>query len=186
MSIYKASNIIKQSFPLLTICIGIEIMSGQLLNMNKEQFLNIPLLLALIPIINGMGGNIGSILGARLASGLHVGYITPDLKGEELKKNAIDTIILGVITFTFLAFFIYLISPIIGLDTSEMTLFKLFGIMLGAGIILIVVVILLGISVAIYSFKKGVDPDNVVTPIITTSCDALGIICLLFMVWLIL
>lgn len=161
-------------------------MSGQLLNMEKEQFIKIPLLLALIPVINGMGGNIGSILGARIASGLHVGYISPDLKGKELKKNAIDTLILGLITFTFLAIFIYLLSPLIGLEMGDLNLIKLLGIMLGAGIILLIVVIFLGISVAMFSFKKGVDPDNVVTPIVTTVCDALGIICLLLMVWLIL
>lgn len=186
MSIYKAKNIIKESFPLLTLCIGIEIMSGQLLNMEEKQFIKLPILLALIPVINGIGGNIGSILGARIASGLHVGYISPDLKGKELRKNITDAFLLGLITFTFLAFFINLISPKLGLEMGNLTLIKLLGIMLGAGIILTIIVIQLGISVAIFSFKKGVDPDNVVTPIVTTACDAIGIICLLIMVWLIL
>lgn len=186
MSFYKAKKIIKESFPLLTLCISIEILSGQLLNTKEEQFIKIPLLLALVPVINGIGGNIGSILGARVASGLHVGYITPDLKGKELKKNAIDTLILGITTFFLLAIFIYHLSPLIGLEMEELTLIKILGIMLGAGIVLTIIAIFLGIIVAIFSFKKGVDPDNVVTPIVTTTCDALGITCLLFMVWIIL
>jgi cation transporter-like permease len=44
---------------------------------------------------------------------------------------------------------------------------------------------LLSVITALYSFRKGIDPDNSVTPIVTTSGDALGVICLLVIVGLI-
>ena len=36
-------------------------------------------------------------------------------------------------------------------------------------------VVILGVVSAFISFKRGIDPDNIVTPIITTSGDTIGI-----------
>jgi len=71
--IYSWKNIVKHSLPLLTVCIFIEIFAGQILQGKQEMLVLFPVFLISIPVINGVGGNIGSVLGARLASGLHVG-----------------------------------------------------------------------------------------------------------------
>jgi mgtE-like transporter len=182
--VYSAPKIIKESIPLLTICIGVEVLIGQVLNTN-QNIISIPIILALIPVINGVGGNIGSILGARLASGLHIGIIQIDFKGEELRKNMVGTFILGICTFSILALIIYLVMPIIGINVSVIGFWRLMIIIIGAGVLLILSLIGLSVISAFYSFKKGIDPDNSVTPIVTTSGDALGIICLFLMVGLV-
>jgi mgtE-like transporter len=184
MALYSAPKIIKESIPLLTICIGVEVLIGQVLNTNKG-IMTIPIILALIPIINGVGGNIGSILGARLASGLHIGIINLDYKDAELRKNVTSTFLLGLITFTGLGVLTYLLLPIIGLDVSVISFSRLMIIVVCAGVLLIICLIGLSIMSAFYSFKKGIDPDNSVTPIVTTSGDAIGIICVFLMVALI-
>jgi mgtE-like transporter len=184
MSIYSAPKIIKESIPLLTICIGVEVLIGQVLNTN-QSIMTIPIILALIPIINGVGGNIGSILGARLASGLHTGIISLNLNDKELKKNMVSTFLLGLITFSVLGVLTNIVMPLIGIDVSVVGVGKLMVIVIGAGILLIIFLIGLSVATAIYSFKKGIDPDNSVTPIVTTSGDALGILCLFLMVALV-
>lgn len=181
MAIYSAPKIIKESIPLLTICIGAEVLIGQVLNTN-QGLMTIPIILALIPVINGIGGNIGSILGARLASGLHTGIISIEFKDKELLKNVTGTFILGFITFFILGFLIYLLLPFIGLDVSVISLGRLLLIVISSGVVLVLCLIGLSLITAFYSFKKGMDPDNTVTPIVTTSGDALGIICLFVMV----
>ena len=40
-------------------------------------------------------------------------------------------------------------------------------------------VVVVTITAAVYAFKFGYDPDNMVTPIVTTTCDLLGIVSLL-------
>ena len=105
MGIYSAPKIIKESIPLLTICIGVEVLIGQVLNTN-QSIMTIPIILSLIPVINGVGGNIGSILGARLASGLHTGIISMNYNDKELRKNMSSAFILGVITFFILGILI--------------------------------------------------------------------------------
>jgi len=128
-----------------------------------------------IPVINGVCGNIGSILGARVSSGLHVGYITPDFRGKELRENMIGIVLLALLTFCFLGCLVYVIS----------TSFKLVFIMMGAGLLLTFGMICLCIPTAMISFRKGIDPDNVVIPILTTGADVLGILCLLLMIKLV-
>lgn len=181
MAVYSAPKIIKESIPLLTICIGVEVLIGQVLNTN-QGLMTIPIILALIPVINGVGGNIGSILGARLASGLHTGIIDVNFKDKELHKNMTGTLLLGLITFTILGLLIYFIMPIIGINVNVIGFAKLMTIVLGAGVLLILSLIGISVVSAIYSFKKGIDPDNSVIPIVTTSGDALGIIFLFLMV----
>jgi len=172
---YQMKKILKESIPLLIILMIIEIFGGQVLNSQLERFVVFPILLMFIPVINGVCGNIGSILGARVSSGLHVGYITPDFRGKELRENVIGVLILALLTFLFLGCLVYVIS----------TSFKLVFIMMGAGLLLTFGMICLCIPTAMISFSKGIDPDNVVIPILTTGADVLGILCLLLMIKLV-
>ena len=172
---YSMKKILKDSIPILTILMIVEIFGGQILNFHLEKFLLLPILLMFIPVVNGVCGNIGSVLGARVSSGLHVGYITPDFRGKELRENVIGALILSLLTFCFLGCLIYVIS----------ISFKLVLIMMGAGLLLTLGMICLCIPTAIVSFRKGIDPDNVVIPVLTTGADVLGISCLLLMVKLV-
>jgi cation transporter-like permease len=45
---------------------------------------------------------------------------------------------------------------------------------------LICLIILLVISTAFLSFKRGLDPDNTVIPLVTSVTDLVGIACLIF------
>lgn len=172
---YQMKKILKESIPILIILMIIEIFGGQVLNSQLERFVVFPILLMFIPVINGVCGNIGSILGARVSSGLHVGYITPDFRGKELRENMIGIVLLALLTFCFLGCLVYVIS----------TSFKLVFIMMGAGLLLTLGMICLCIPTAMISFRKGIDPDNVVIPILTTGADVLGILCLLLMIKLV-
>lgn len=172
---YQMKKILKESLPILTVLMIVEIFGGQILNLHLGKFLMLPILLMFIPIINGVCGNIGSILGARVSSGLHVGYITPDFRGKELRENVIGISLLAMLTFCFIGALVYVISAS----------FKLVFIIIGAGMLLTFGVICLCIPTAIVSFRKGIDPDNVVIPILTTGADVLGILCLLLMIKLV-
>lgn len=182
MSVYSAKRILKESAPLLTFCVALEIVGGQMLNSYEDILIAMPTLLMIIPVLNGVGGNIGSILGARIASGLHIGYIDADLHGEELKKNVLGAFLLGIISYTFLALFIMIIAPFIGISVESSFLPKIGLIMIGAGLMLTIVLIVATLIFARLSFKKGFDPDNVITPLVTTLGDLLGIICLTIMI----
>ena len=170
---YKAGKIVRQSFLLLLGLVFIEIIAGQFINTNKT-ILSIPALLMLIPVVNGVGGNIGSILGARLTSGLHVGYIEPKYNDKNLRKNILLALALGGSVFTIMGVIIYVITPILHLDV-EFSLWKLLVIFIGSGLMQIIVLCSICVFSALITYRKGLDPDNFVTPIVTTFGDFIGI-----------
>jgi mgtE-like transporter len=179
MTVYSTKKILKESAPLLSVLIAIEIVGGQILNQNEELLLSLPIFLVMIPVINGVGGNIGSILGARLSSGLHLGSIEFKHPGKELQQNVIGTVLLGIISYTTLTIFILLVAPILGFGEEANLIVKAGYIMMSCGLLLISIVIVVTVFVAKFSYEKGLDPDNVVTPVVTTLCDVLGIIILM-------
>jgi mgtE-like transporter len=182
---YSRESIIRESIPLLTLCVVLEITGGQLLN-TVDTFTEIPILLITVPVLNGLFGNIGSILGARLSTGLHLGEIDISLQNRKLRNNVLQALILGLVVLFALSGLIWIITPFTGLSTGDIELIQFIKIMLGAGILMTILVIFTSVISALLSFKKGMDPDNTVTPIVTTTGDLMGIITLVVMVGLVL
>ena len=130
---------------------------------------------------NFHGGNIGSILGARLASGLHVGNISLDIKDKKMHENLTTSIILGLITYGILAILIYYVA-LFSEISMDIGLIEFILILLSVGILLIFIVTFASILTAFLSFKRGLDPDDFVAPIVTTISDTMGIIFLFFII----
>jgi len=180
--IHSWKKIVKHSLPLLTVCILIEIFAGQILQGRQETLVLFPILLISIPVINGVGGNIGSVLGARLASGLHVGYITHDIRDKEMHENVIFSLFIGFVTYAVLAILIYYVALLSGLQMDDISLIAFVLIVLGTGVLLICVVSLFSVFTAFWSFKKGLDPDDMVAPVVTTVGDIMGIVFLFVLI----
>jgi mgtE-like transporter len=174
---------VKHGLPLLLIAVLIEIFAGQILQGNQKFLLEIPVFLVSIPVINSVSGNIGSVLGARLASGLHVGYITHSLKDKEMHDNLLISLLIGFITYFILAIVIYLIA-LFGDLLKGIGLIEFVAILLITGFLLICIVALISVFTAFISFKRGLDPDDMVAPVVTTVGDVMGIVFLFVVVGL--
>jgi mgtE-like transporter len=173
--IYSWKKIVKHGLPLLTITILIEIFAGQILQGKQEALLLFPVFLISIPVINSISGNIGSVLGARLASGLHVGYISLSLKDKEMHDNLLISILIGLITYLILAIIIYFIA-LFGNIIEDIALIEFIAIIILTGFLLISVVAFISVITAFISFKRGLDPDDMVAPVVTTVGDIMGIV----------
>jgi mgtE-like transporter len=179
--IYSWKKIVKHGLPLLTITILIEIFAGQILQGNQESLLLFPIFLISIPVINSISGNIGSVLGARLASGLHVGYISLSLKDKEMHDNLLISILIGLITYFILAIVIYYIA-LFGNIIEDIALIEFVAIIILTGFLLISVVSFVSVITAFISFKRGLDPDDMVAPVVTTIGDIMGILFLFIII----
>lgn len=180
---YHWTNIFKESAPLLAFMAFIGMLGGQILHSIEEVLLIFPVILFLLPIMNGLGGNLGAILGARISSGLHSGYINPSIMDKEMDENMLLTLLTGGITYGALALGIVSSTKIIPLNIYAMNLII---IIMGAGAIITIGTMLMTVGIAIWSYKRNLDPDNIVLPVITTLADFLSIISLFFMVWLVI
>ena len=183
MPVYSFKKIVSESYRVLLVSVAIGLAAGYLLDFmeSTQSGWAFAIILAMVPPINGVGGNIGSILGARLSSALHLGTITPDFHGQEtLKLNVFASVTMAVLVYSFVGLIFFLFSLI-----SGRTLFaalRIVSIFFGAGMLLISIIIVTSISAAFFSYRRGVDPDNVVIPVVTTVVDLSGVVSLLIMV----
>ena len=182
MKVFK--KIIKQSLPVLLICIFGEILAGIFL-LNIEKYLSVlPGILILVPAVMGTRGNILGTVSTRLTSALHLGSIYPRMRKNPLLKTNIKA---GF----FLSVLISLITGIVahfvclGLGFQSMGIINFAFISLMAGFLSDSTLILLSVFICFFAFRRNVDPDNIIIPIITTISDFTSILFLLLAVYII-
>ncbi len=172
---YDARRIVRESAPLLAVLLVFQVAAGQVLHTWEGFFFAVPVLLLLVPAVNAVGGNVGSILGARIASGLHIGSISPDLRGAELWRNVVTALLLGVFTFAFTGLVVRGGSWLLGVEVG-LAPGRLFLLLLVTGTLLTVSLVGVATFTALVAFRRGHDPDNVVVPVVTSLGDLLGIL----------
>ncbi|KYC50380.1 MAG: Divalent cation transporter [Candidatus Methanofastidiosum methylothiophilum] len=168
------STIIKQSLFALIICAFADIFAGIYLTKMIDFLILLPGILTMLPAAIDMRGNIYASMGSRLSTGLHTGEITPSLRDSKLiAENVYSSLIQTVIMATVIAFFAMLGGFVIGNQTIGFV--HLFFISLFASLVAAIGLILTTLLVAIFSFKKGLDPDNVSSPLIASIGDILNV-----------
>ncbi len=142
-------------------------------------------LLVLVPALLATRGNVYGAFAARIASGLHQGLLEPhvELGDERLRGATAAAMSNSLLASGFAALLTFL--ALIWLSLATASLSGLVAIALIAaflsGLVLTVVVIL----VMFLGFRRGIDPDTLVGPLVTTTGDVIGIAFLLFAVRLV-
>ncbi len=170
---------LKELFPVLFVCIIGGVFAGVVLTNMAEDLTRIPGLLVLLPAVLATRGNISGAIGSRLGSALHLGLIEADLKwNKPLSDNVWASIILNVVMSLFLGIIAYFVCVLFNIEGASIITLTLISLIAGtvAGIILTG----LSVLVSITAYAKGLDPDNVVNPILLTVGDILTILCLFF------
>jgi mgtE-like transporter len=172
----SVKRIVGETTFVMLISATVSIFAGLFLQVEVERLLTFPFLLSLIPPINDMGGNIGSMLGARLSSALHLGLIRPKIERQRvLDENMAESIGSGLFSF-FAAGAVLLVWGMIRGMVSPLRFFLTFIV---AGVILTPIIVVCTVFITVISYVKRLDPDNVVGPLITSIADVLGVLVLL-------
>lgn len=182
MKVFK--NIIKQSLPILFICIFGEIVAGIFL-LNIEHYLNVlPGLLILVPAVMGTRGNILGTVSTRLTSALHLGSIYPRMRRNPLLKTNIKAgFFLSILISLFTGIIAHFACLFLGFQSMGILKFALISLM--AGFFSDSTLILLSVFICFFAFRRNVDPDNIIIPIITTISDFMSIIFLLLSAYIV-
>lgn len=179
MAVYQFRKIVEDSYRVLLVAVVIGLGAGYLLDSYSGRAT--ATILAMVPPLNGIGGNIGSILGARLSSALHLGTITPEFRGQSaLGVNLAASASLASVVYSFTGVLFFLIFWL-----TEGALIKSLRVgivFFGAGMLLTGIIALTSVTSAFLSYQREIDPDNVVIPIVTTVVDVAGVVSLLIMV----
>jgi len=169
-------RITRESLPVLAYTASIGILAGTLLQA-RESSLS-PALLVAVPPFNASCGAIGGILSARLSSQLHLGLLEPrPLPGRGAALEGSLTVLFGVVAFAGVGLLTELASTL-SRFAAPSTL-QLAGITLTGGLLATVILFVVGYYAATASYRFGLDPDNVSIPVVTSTMDFFGILCLL-------
>ena len=168
--IKESSKSLKESFFAIFLSILTDVLAGLFLGKLEETLLLLPGLIILIPGAMGMRGHVFGSLGSRLGSALHIGSIDNfTFKNKIIKNNFYASLTLTIFTSVFLGFVAYALLIAFGFKAASPLSLMLISFLGGiaSGIILIFITF----GIAILSHRKGWDPDNVTSPLITALGD---------------
>jgi mgtE-like transporter len=167
-------KIIKETFPSEVISIVGDILAGIILSLLILPFDSFPVLILMIPALLSLRGNLSGPFIARTSRDFIIG----DFSKRTWIENVLATYTLSIIT----AIFIGLFSIIL-----DFVFFRLFILPIGYFIIIPIISIILTLLISIpcstalnyLAFKKGLNPNNVVNPVMTAIDDFFTVLCFL-------
>lgn len=172
-------RILAESLPTLLLVTVISVLAGFLLN-SAFSIPDVVGILIITPAIIGTGGDIGTNFGARITTQLHSGLIEPRFKRFKLVYiNFIALFLCGFIVSVVVGFTGYYIGAFLdGLNFVtpmglSMTDYLIISVV--AGSFEYSIILFLSLFIDFISFRRGLDPDNLIAPLITTIADLIGI-----------
>lgn len=169
----EARRIFKQSAPVLSICILLDLGAGLTIEEQLNGLVDYPALLVLIPLFLQNCNALGGILTSRTASMLHMGTMQPDrMPGRVSYENFIIIYIFGLFVFTLASITTHFVS--LGLGLASPGLMEMIALGLIAGLITVTVLNYLSYYVAVTTFMFSLDPDDHSIPITSSAIDFVG------------
>ncbi len=169
---YTVNGIIQRGLPVLLITCVMGIIVGQILNSREKSLISMPAILILIPSLIKIGGDTGSMLGARLSSAFHMG-LGDNLRSNPVVRNSvIAASIVGFVSSISVSILVFLASNFMGFGMHFLTLLE---ISLIAVVIELSVVYSATVAISFASHRFGIDPDDTVIPFIASLGDLVGV-----------
>ncbi len=185
MSYINVKEIFEESVPVLTLTAAISIFSGFFLNNNEDVLKFLPGLLIIIPSFIAINGNIASVMTSRLSSALHMGLIKPNFRRTQLlMRNFYSMIFISLVAFPFLGIIAGGVNIMFGGGAEYFMVFPI--ITFASGMTTALILIFVSMISSYLTYRKGLDPDNIVIPILTTIGDLVGISVLLIITGLVI
>ena len=181
----SALTIYRQALPVILVSLVAGLFSGTVLGSEtmRSGIEEVPGILVLLPAFLATRGGVYGSLGARISSGLHQGVIEPRFELDKRLSNAvIASFINGMLVSLFIAVVAFVVVTLLGRNGS---LLELAGIMLIAGFLSAIVMLSVLVTVVFLGYRRGIDPDNLVGPIVTTLGDVFGVVFLLIAIYIV-
>ncbi len=171
-SYYTVEGIIRRGLPILSVTCVLGIIVGQILNTREGSLLSMPAILILIPSLIKIGGDTGSMLGARLSSAFHMGLGDRIYRNPVVHNSVIAASIVGFASSISVSVLVFFASRFMGFGMPFLTLL---AISLIAVFIELSVVYSATVAIAFASHRFGMDPDDTVIPLIASLGDLVGV-----------
>jgi len=169
----------RETLPVLLVSAAGGLFAGLVLAGMERELRDVAGLLVLVPALLATRGNVYGSLGARLASALHQGLIEPRVgAGDERLRTAVAAAVAtGLIVSAFAAALAFAILTVLGRPVAPLP--TLVAIALLAGIMSGAVLATAVVTVVFAGYRRGLNPDTLAGPVVTTTGDVVGVATLL-------
>lgn len=159
------------------VSLTIGILAGIGLALIRGAIEELPGMLIMVPAFLQMRGAVGGTLASRLSSALHMGIIEPRLRlSKELVQNLIGTLVLSLVLSGLIGCLAHFMCLLFGFASAGLVILLLLSLI--AGILSSLIVILITVVMTIRVYQRGLDPDVIMGPFITTLGDIISVPCL--------
>jgi mgtE-like transporter len=152
------------------------LIGGIYLGTFSEMLELLPGLVIMIPAAIGMRGNIFASLGSRISTALHVGHISKLERTPIITGNIAASLFLTLIVSFLLGILSRATAFIFGF--ASISIVDLVVVSVVGGLISSAFILVFTLLVAVQSFLRGWDPDNVTAPLIMSVGDLITLPCL--------
>ena len=174
-----AAEAYRESVPVLVLSAVGGLFAGVVLGGMEAELQAIPGLLLIVPALLAIRGNVYGSLGARLASALHQGLVEPRISlGDRRVRAAVAAAISNGLAMSLVAATVG--SLLVVLQGRAVSLAALLGVAVIAGVISGVVLTTAVVTVVFVGYRRGLDPDALAGPVVTTTGDVVGVATMLF------
>ncbi|MBO8180554.1 MAG: magnesium transporter [Archaeoglobus sp.] len=164
------SSALKQVLVPLTLCLIFDLGAGIFLGISFEKLLTTyPEILIVIPGLMGLRGNVFGSLGSRISTSLYLGSSDPSIRDEYISKNVFFSIWAATVP----ALILFMIAAIKFFGKEGLT--TTFQIILDSSVMISAILGIFTAIIVIESFRRGLDPDNIMGPAVTTFADLVSI-----------
>lgn len=181
-----AARAFREALPVLLVSGAGGLFAGVVLGGMEAELRDVDGLLLLVPALLATRGNVYGSLGARLASALHQGLIEPrfDLGAERVRVAVAAALTNGLLVSTFAAVAGFALLRSLGRPRASLP--TLVAIALVAGLLSGIVLSVAVVAVIFLGYRRGLNPDTLAGPVVTTTGDVVGVAMLLLAVRVVL
>ena len=166
-------RVFNDSIKILIITSLISSFGGANLQSVNNRIVVIMPLLIMLPAMNSMAGNFGSIISSKFTTMLFLGVINQRelYKSKRIKNLFAKMFFIALVLAFYVSIASCTVSVFRGYDLSFLEFFKVLFLAVCSVIILLFVIFFVAIVLGFLVFKKGHDPDNFLIPITTAIGD---------------
>jgi mgtE-like transporter len=170
-----AGDAYREALGILVLSAVASVFSGVVLGGMERELTIVPGLLTIVPALLATRGSVYGSLGARLATGLHQGLVEPDLTtpGHRVRSAVAASMLNGVAISAVAAVAGFGVRYALDLPVAPLTALVVVALVAGvlSGLGLTVVVII----TVFVGYRRGLNPDALAGPVVTTTGDVIGI-----------
>jgi len=169
---HVASLIIKESIKILLLASIISSIGGMHLKPVEGTLVTILPLLILLPALNDMIGDFGTIVSSKFTTMLYLGLLGRKWwQSKHVHELILTILIVALIASVYIGSLSYLMASAKGYTFSTAIFLKVLIISIIATASLVGIIIIISIVGGIWIYKKKEDPNNFLIPITTSVAD---------------